>query len=93
MVFMDLEPFGDDREDIRSGLIIQTLLNIFRDRKRKPVAFKLADCVVPGGDQFKRATLDSGQEGPAPKQQQQPWMQMKFAAMLYCSQYMAGKES
>lgn len=77
---MDLEPFGDDREDIRNGLIVQTLLNIFRDRKHKPRAFKLAECVVPGGDQFKNVS------------NQQPWQQMKFSAMLFCNTFMAGKE-
>ncbi len=73
MLFMKLEPFGDDRQDVRHGLLLQSLLNIHRDRKRKPKPYTLAECVVSGGDQFT-------------EQQQQPkrqtWQEMKMIAMI-----------
>ena len=72
LVFMDKEPFGEDREDIRNGIIVQTLLNIHRDRKRKPKAFTLAECVVPGGDAFSAKVA----------RPRQSWQEMKMIAMF-----------
>ncbi len=72
LTFMEMEPFGEDRDDIRSGVIVQTLLNIFRDRRFRPRAFKLAECVVPGGDAFDEVALVPTQS----------WQQMKITAMI-----------
>ena len=80
-IFMEMEPFGDDRDDLRSGLIVQTLLNIFRDRKKKSSAFKLAECVVPGGDNFEKTAVAAATS----------WQQMKMTAMIFAGMHNSGK--
>lgn len=72
MVFSDLEPFGEDRQDARAGSIVQTLVNINRNSKKHPRPFKLEECIVhPPGDAVTKALM----------RRQQSWQQMKEMAL------------
>lgn len=56
-VFEQLEPFGEDREDIRNAHLVRTMMNLWGwDRKKRSKPFELADAVLTFGDQptFKR---------------------------------------
>jgi hypothetical protein len=81
MTFMDLEPFGEDREDLRFGTISQILKNVHRDTRRHPKPFELSDCVVPGGDQFTQ------QQRP-----RQTWQEMKMIGLMLTAQSEPNKE-
>lgn len=43
MHYERLEPFGEERDDLRSAQIAQLIANANRDPKRKPQPFKLSD--------------------------------------------------
>lgn len=43
MAFSDLEPFGDERADVRSGIVAATIANANRDPKRKREPFTPRD--------------------------------------------------
>jgi hypothetical protein len=43
MAFASLEPFGEERADLRAGIIASVLANIHRDRKRRPEPFSPTD--------------------------------------------------
>ncbi len=75
---MQLEPFGEDREDKRFGMIAQTLMNTFRNTKKRTKPYKLEECTLPGGDQFQ-----------SQEPHRQSWQEMKAIAMLMAM----GKES
>lgn len=72
MVFAGLEPFGEDREDARSGSVVQVLMNAYRDSKQHPQPYVLAECVLTGGDAF---------EG-VPLRKAQTWQEMKMIGMI-----------
>lgn len=48
--FDELEPFGEERSDIRSAQIVQALWNIARDVKKNPQGWPLSDFVLAFGD-------------------------------------------
>lgn len=50
MVFAELEPFDEERNDSRVGMILHALFNINRDRKKKPKPFTLEECTPKFGD-------------------------------------------
>lgn len=45
-----LEPFGPERADLRSGAILNVLMNAHRDVKKQRKPFTLAECVPMFGD-------------------------------------------
>lgn len=51
--FAELEPFGEEREDVRFGLLICAVLNLFRGKGKKPLR---PEDVMPdyGGDRARR---------------------------------------
>ena len=51
VVYGDLEPFDEERADIRSAHIVTALANIHRDRKKRRAPFKIRDFLLPFGDQ------------------------------------------
>ena len=75
-VFYSLEPFGEDREDLRFGSIVSTLMNINRNTKVRKQPFELRDGTLSGGDLFQEA----------PKPQKQSWQYMKTLALLMTAQ-------
>jgi len=64
--FSELEPFDEERADIRSAQIVAALANIHRDRKKRRTPFKLSDFLLQFGDSTK--------VGRAPGK---TWQQMK----------------
>lgn len=48
--FYDLEPFGEERDDIRTASVVQALWNIARDVKKCPNGWPLQDFVLAFGD-------------------------------------------
>lgn len=43
IAFSKLEPFGEEREDLRTALICCTIANVNRDPKKKPTPFEVSD--------------------------------------------------
>lgn len=66
MVFAELEPFGEDRQDKRTGMITQILMNVYRDSRKRSTPYVLSECVPVGGDAFayekKRHVIQTWQE-------------------------------
>lgn len=66
--FDQLDPFGEERQDIRTANVVQTLVNLHRGQNRDP--YKLSEFVLPFGD-----------AAEAMKPKQQSWQSMKAAMM------------
>lgn len=49
-MFDELEPFGEERADIRAAQVVQALWNIHRDPKRNPNGWPLTDFILAFGD-------------------------------------------
>jgi len=43
MAYASLEPFGEERADVRAGIIAAVIANANRDRKKRPEPFTPAD--------------------------------------------------
>jgi hypothetical protein len=67
--FSQLEPFDAERDDIRFASIVQALMNIFRDRKKRSSPFSLDDAMLKFGDTPKR-------------ERKQTWQSMKMMAIM-----------
>lgn len=50
MEFADLEPFDEERADMRAGSICATIANVNRDPKKRAAAFTAADFALSFGD-------------------------------------------
>jgi hypothetical protein len=50
LAFSGLEPFGPERDDQRSGAIIQVLMNAHRNTKKRSRPYTLADATPIFGD-------------------------------------------
>lgn len=48
--YYSLEPFGEERDDLRAGVIASTMANIHRDRDKHPEAFQAAEFVLKYGE-------------------------------------------
>jgi hypothetical protein len=73
--FSELEPFDAERDDLRIASIVQVLMNINRDRKRKTVPFTIDEAVLKFGDT------------PARERPQQSWQSMKMLGRMMASAY------
>ncbi len=73
VMFSELEPFGEDREDARFASIVQVLMNAHRDVKKRSRPYTLGEAVLVGGD-VKYSI------GGAPKHRQ-AWQAMKAQAV------------
>lgn len=51
--FAEFEPFDEVRQDLRIASIVEALLNLHRDTKRKPVPYTLRDTLLYFGDSKK----------------------------------------
>jgi hypothetical protein len=71
--FFVLEPFDEDRADIRIASVVQALLNINRDRKKRKKPYTLEDARVWFGDT------------PRPKREAQTWQQMLAVTKMYAA--------
>lgn len=76
--FYRLEPFGEDREDLRIATVVQVLMNVHRDSKRRRQPYSILDCVLAGGD-----LPAPGAPRPAARQS---WQEMKLIAMMAAAQ-------
>jgi hypothetical protein len=43
LAYFELEPFGEERADLRSGIVASTIANVNRDPKRRRRAFRPED--------------------------------------------------
>jgi len=50
LVFVDLEPFEEEKSDYRHGHLIATLANAHRNTKRRPTPYSLQDGILRFGD-------------------------------------------
>ena len=55
--YQELEPFDEERADLRTAHIVQTLANINRKKGRPPV--KLQDCLLKFGKQSAAKQVDT----------------------------------
>jgi hypothetical protein len=67
--FFSLEPFGEDRMDLRFGSVVQSIINSNRRKGRR--AFSLEDCTLSGGDFHLKSS----------KKKKQTWQEMKAIAV------------
>lgn len=60
MVYEELEPFGNDREEYLIGSVIQLLANVHRGKERKHRPYSLDDSTPNFGDRprMKKGTSD-----------------------------------
>jgi uncharacterized protein DUF4035 len=72
--YSELEPFDAERDDIRIASIVQALMNIFRDRKRRSSPFTLDDAVLKFGDAPRR-------------ERKQSWQSMKMMGILMAAAF------
>lgn len=63
-----LEPFGPEREDFRTGAIVNVLMNANRNSKKRPQPFTLLECTPMFGDATR------------PTKSPMPWQKMKSLA-------------
>lgn len=49
-IYARMEPFGEERDDLRAGIIASTIANANRDSRRKPDPFKASDFMPKFGD-------------------------------------------
>lgn len=73
--FSELEPFDAERDDLRIASVVQALMNIFRDRKRRSSPFSLDEAMLRFGDTPKR------------EKQPQSWQTMKMMGMLMAAAF------
>jgi hypothetical protein len=71
--YSQLEPFGSPFQDMLNGQIVQTLFNIYRDRKKYPQPFKLQDFLLLS------RMVDSTETTKVPNKKA-PWQAMKKIA-------------
>lgn len=88
MTFGQLEPFDEERNDSRLGMVLHALYNINRDRKKKPRPFTLEECTPKFGD-----CPAPGSKGAqaAPKKDWR-WMKMFARAMAESTPAPKGKK-
>lgn len=77
--YEELEPFGEERADLRTAALLQLLTNIYRDTKKWPTPFPLSEFMLRVGD-----------SGPPPPRRTQTVKQqfnvLKAIAMAYAKQ-------
>lgn len=71
--YAQLEPFGEDRGDLRMGILASVLANVNRDPSRKPDPFKAED-FMPDFD---------GSRAPKPMTSEETWAETKKKATAY----------
>lgn len=78
--FAQLEPYDEERADIRAAQIVTTLANINRDRKKRRTAYKISDFLLRFGDSAneKRST------------HQKSWQQMKAISKTLAASFSSG---
>jgi hypothetical protein len=77
--FDALEPFGEERADLRVSALLQTMVNLQRNQKRHPRPFTLDDFILRFGDAAPAA----------PRRTQTPQQQfdiLKAIALAYAKQ-------
>jgi len=60
MAYSQLEPFGEERADLRSGIVSSTIANANRDPKKKRKAFRPQD-FMPSFEEVKEEKQSSWQ--------------------------------
>jgi hypothetical protein len=72
-MFAQLEPFDEEREDIRNAAIVRTMLNVLGwDRRRRPKPYSLDDVLLRFGDMPKAVE----------KKEPVSWQHMKRMGMM-----------
>lgn len=74
-LFAELEPFGEERSDIRTASIVSTLANVNRDPKKRRQPYQMTDFLLRFGD------------APEIKKPPQTWEQMKNIGMQMAKAY------
>jgi hypothetical protein len=54
-IYFDMEPFGEERADLRAGIVAATIANVNRDAKRRKKPFRPQDFMPSFGKRVERA--------------------------------------
>lgn len=76
--YYTLEPFGEERDDLRAGTIASVIANVNRD-PRRGVAFKPSDFMP----KFGTTAEESGTGARAPLTDQSQWSRVKEMAKMF----------
>lgn len=63
MVYYELEPFGEERADLRAGIVASTVANVNRDPKKQKKPFAAQD-FMPKFEGGGRGSADGSPQGP-----------------------------
>lgn len=58
MAYSQVEPWGEDRADLRSGIVAATVANAHRDKKKKHSPYKARDFIPQFGRRRGKSTED-----------------------------------
>lgn len=58
MRYYQEEPFGEERADLRSGIVASVIANVNRDDKKKPKPFKPSDFMPYSRDRVAKSAYD-----------------------------------
>lgn len=58
MAYSQVEPWGEDRADLRAGIVAATVANAQRDKKRKHSPYKAKDFIPQFGRRRGKSTED-----------------------------------
>lgn len=64
MAYANLEPFGEERADLRAGIVASVIANANRDPKRQPKAFQPSDFMPD----FLKGLQDDEPEAASPEE-------------------------
>lgn len=79
-MFVQLEPFEEDRTPYRFALITQILANANRNSKKRPTPFTLDECTFRFGDEPR----------PQAMEKKRDWQSMKSVAKAMTASYAEG---
>jgi hypothetical protein len=79
--YADIEPFDEERADLRAAHIVQTLINVNRDPKKSRIS--LNKCILPTPDEPNRMN----------QSEEQPWQQQKMIGMMAAAAFNAVNDS
>ncbi len=64
MAYAELEPFGQMRGDLQAGIVASTMMNIYRDRKKRSQPFKPADFILTFGERLAETVKAKKNQSP-----------------------------
>lgn len=73
MAYAKIEPFGEYRDDLRSGVVASIVANVNRDSKKHPEPFSPSDFVLQFGDAQDRGARSARSSSRQPLRDPSAW--------------------